>query len=151
MTMGDLDVKTICKRMGIALWLSILLHIVSQQPLYAETLHGDIQNEETYHQLRAGKPIQQDREYVRPEHPTVYLTFDDGPSKLTPQVLDILKEENIPATFFVVGEQVEANPEVTKRIVKEGHALGNHSYNHVYRELYADFRTYWEQLQRPIN
>lgn len=61
----------------------------------------------------------------------VALTFDDAPDdQFTPLVLDVLKREGIQATFFVVGNRVEAHPEVVKRIVEEGHLLGNHSYNH---------------------
>ena len=61
-----------------------------------------------------------------------YLTFDDGPSKdVTPLILDILKEEKITATFFVLGTKVEENPEILKRIYEEGHYIGNHGYSHV--------------------
>lgn len=61
----------------------------------------------------------------------IALTFDDGPDlKYTPPILDILKEKGVKATFFVVGSQVEKYPDVVKRMVEEGHALGNHSYNH---------------------
>ncbi|MBR0061843.1 MAG: polysaccharide deacetylase family protein, partial [Selenomonadaceae bacterium] len=68
---------------------------------------------------------------------TVYLTFDDGPDdKVTPQILDILKAEGVKATFYVCGNMVEANPSVLKRIFDEGHAIGNHSYNHRYDEIY---------------
>ncbi|PZD96444.1 polysaccharide deacetylase family protein [Paenibacillus sambharensis] len=59
------------------------------------------------------------------------LTFDDGPdAKYTTQVLDVLKEYNIKATFFVVGQQVERYPEVLRRIRDEGHEIGNHSFGH---------------------
>ncbi len=61
----------------------------------------------------------------------VALTFDDGPSlKYTPQVLDILKEKGVRATFFLVGKHVEKYPEIAQRIVKEGHEIGNHTYSH---------------------
>ena len=61
----------------------------------------------------------------------VYLTFDDGPDdKITPQILDILKAEGVKATFYVCGNMVDAYPDVLKRIFNEGHAIGNHSYNH---------------------
>lgn len=61
----------------------------------------------------------------------VALTFDDAPDKqFTPQVLDILKEYNVHATFFLIGAQAEKYPDIVKRIVKEGHVIGNHSYNH---------------------
>lgn len=61
----------------------------------------------------------------------VALTFDDGPdATYTPQILEILQEKGVPATFFVVGKQIEEYPEMMKRIVDEGHALGNHSFTH---------------------
>jgi len=59
------------------------------------------------------------------------LTFDDGPDDYwTPRVLDDLKELGVKATFFCVGERVQANPEVFRRMIKEGHVVGNHSWNH---------------------
>lgn len=61
----------------------------------------------------------------------VAITFDDGPSaEFTPAILDILKEHNVPATFFMVGTHVEKNPEIAVRIVGEGHEIGNHTYSH---------------------
>jgi polysaccharide deacetylase family sporulation protein PdaB len=61
----------------------------------------------------------------------IALTFDDGPdSKYTSQILDILAENNVKATFFLVGLQVAKYPEVAKRIVDEGHTIGNHSWSH---------------------
>ena len=61
----------------------------------------------------------------------VYLTFDDGPvPDVTPWVLDLLKKECIRATFFCVGENVMKHPEVYRRVLADGHAVGNHTYNH---------------------
>lgn len=61
----------------------------------------------------------------------VALTFDDGPDDYwTPRVLDGLKEMNAKATFFCVGERVQANPDVFRRMIAEGHVVGNHSWNH---------------------
>jgi peptidoglycan-N-acetylglucosamine deacetylase len=61
----------------------------------------------------------------------VALTFDDGPDPLwTPRILDILKQENVPATFFIIGENGQANPNLVRRIVSEGHDIGNHTYTH---------------------
>lgn len=66
------------------------------------------------------------------DHKVVALTFDDGPyPPYTGQLLDILKEYEVPATFFVVGRNAEKHPEIIKRIIAEGHQLGNHTYNHV--------------------
>lgn len=69
---------------------------------------------------------------------TVYLTFDDGPSKsVTPLILDLLKQENIKATFFVLGTRAKANPEILKREYLEGHYIANHGYSHIYGDIYA--------------
>jgi len=61
----------------------------------------------------------------------VALTFDDAPDpRFTPQILDILKSKEAPATFFVVGVMAKKHPDLVKRIIREGHAIGNHSYSH---------------------
>ena len=76
-----------------------------------------------------------------------YLTFDDGPdNKNTPKILDILKNYGVPATFYVCGNMVELYPDVLKRIFAEGHAIGNHSYNHNYKELYPSTEKFLKQL-----
>lgn len=83
---------------------------------------------------------------------TVYLTFDDGPDdKITPQILDILKAEGVKATFYVCGNMVETYPDVLKRIFNEGHAIGNHSYNHRYKELYKSPWSFMEQVIQTDN
>lgn len=67
-----------------------------------------------------------------------YLTFDDGPSKsVTPLILDLLKQENIKATFFVLGSRAKSNPEILKREYDEGHYIANHGYSHVYGDIYS--------------
>lgn len=68
---------------------------------------------------------------------TAYLTFDDGPSKNTEIILDALNQYDAKATFFVLGERAEQNPEILQRIFNEGHSIGNHSYNHDYDEVYG--------------
>lgn len=84
----------------------------------------------------------------------MYLTFDDGPRKgSTEKILDVLKEKGIKATFFVIGENVERNPEITKRIVEEGHAIGIHCYQHDYNILYDSVDAYvkdFEKAQKVI-
>ncbi len=68
----------------------------------------------------------------------VFLTFDDGPSKsVTIPILDILKQNNVKATFFVLGSNVERYPEIVKRAYQEGHYIANHSFTHVYSNIYA--------------
>lgn len=61
----------------------------------------------------------------------IALTFDDGPDpRTTPRILDSLREHDLRATFFVLGRQVKESPGLLRRIVKEGHTIGNHTYNH---------------------
>lgn len=68
---------------------------------------------------------------VPTSHKVVALTFDDGPlSESTPEILNILKEKNIKATFFVVGEQVEKFPMLVQQEIAEGHEVGSHTYSH---------------------
>jgi len=82
-------------------------------------------------------------------HPrTMYLTFDDGPSEEnTEAVLDILKANNIRATFFVIGENVRKHPEMARRIVEEGHTIGIHCNTHEYDKIYADVDSYLADFQ----
>ena len=69
----------------------------------------------------------------------IYLTFDDGPSdRVTPKILDVLKEESVKATFFIVGKHAETRKYLIKREFEEGHTVAVHSYSHKYDEIYAD-------------
>ena len=78
----------------------------------------------------------------------VYLTFDDGPSRYTDDILDILAQYNVKATFFVVGKTDESSLAAYQRIVEEGHTLGMHSYSHKYDEIYQSVETYAQDLGR---
>ena len=82
------------------------------------------------------------------EEKACYLTFDDGPTELTNQILDILKQYNVKATFFVLGRMIEANPGIARRVYDEGHLLANHSYSHNYKELYATPESFMGEIER---
>lgn len=72
-----------------------------------------------------------------PATPTAFLTYDDGPSpNITPQLLDVLKQLGVHATFFLIGYRLEQNPAVAQRALAEGHAIGIHTYSHDYSYLY---------------
>ncbi|MCJ8010333.1 polysaccharide deacetylase family protein [Paenibacillus sp. KQZ6P-2] len=68
---------------------------------------------------------------------TIYITFDDGPSPYTPQLLNVLKQYNVKATFFMLGNQIASHPASTARIVKEGHGVGLHGMTHQKNKFYA--------------
>lgn len=79
----------------------------------------------------------------------VFLTFDDGPSKsVTPLILDLLKQENIKATFFVLGNKVEQNPEIVNRIFEEGHYIANHGYSHKYSSIYTSTQSILDEYNK---
>lgn len=82
-----------------------------------------------------------------PAEHSVYLTFDDGPiPESTPFILDTLKEHGVKATFFVVGENVKRYPDLFRRIISEGHSIGNHTYNHM-GSLKHYVRTYLSNIE----
>lgn len=72
----------------------------------------------------------------------IYLTFDDGPSRRTDEILDILAQKNVKATFFVIGQSREENLQRMRRIVEEGHAIGMHSFSHEYSIIYNSVEDY---------
>ena len=78
----------------------------------------------------------------------VYLTFDDGPSNNSNQILDILDDYNVKATFFVNGREDENSLAVYKRIADEGHSIGMHSYSHKYKDLYKSLDSFIEDTNR---
>ena len=82
---------------------------------------------------------------------TVYLTFDDGPSDRTPEVLKILNKQEVKATFFVTGKTDEVSKQRLKDIVAEGHTIGMHAYNHNYRKIYASVEAYLEDAYKLFN
>ena len=84
----------------------------------------------------------------------VYLTFDDAPGgEVTKKTLDILKEENVPATFFIIGNQVKGQEDIILRMKNEGHSLGLHSFTHERSKLYgcsSDFINEMKQVQKAL-
>ncbi len=86
---------------------------------------------------------------------TAYLTFDDGPSKNTGKILDILAGYNIKATFFVIGKDLsEEGRENMKRAAAEGHAIGLHTYSHDYKQIYASVENFladYDKLRQELN
>lgn len=81
----------------------------------------------------------------------VFFTFDDGPSQtVTPVILDTLKQENVKATFFLLGSRVELNPDIVKREYEEGHYLASHGYSHVYSQIYASPQSVFDEYNKCI-
>lgn len=81
----------------------------------------------------------------------VYLTFDDGPSIYTQDILDILDKYDVKATFFVLGKENDSAREAMKRIVEDGHTLAMHSYTHKYADIYASVENFAEDFAKIQN
>lgn len=77
-----------------------------------------------------------------------YLTFDDGPSLVTESILDILKQEKVKATFFVLGSNIDYRKEMVKRMYDEGHYVANHGYSHVYSKIYSSTEAVLEEYNQ---
>ena len=85
---------------------------------------------------------------TKSEPKTVYLTFDDGPSAKTAEILDILKKDNIKATFFIIGKEGAKEKDLLKRMADEGHTIGIHTYSHVYGSIYESVESYLDDFYR---
>ncbi|MCM8709681.1 polysaccharide deacetylase [Clostridium sp. SYSU_GA19001] len=81
------------------------------------------------------------------EQKNIYLTFDDGPSYIvTSKILDILKEKEVKATFFVVGNKIEGREDILKRMYEEGHSIGLHTFTHKYRQIYSSHEKFIKEM-----
>lgn len=103
-----------------------------------------------YSSLYPNLYVTRPREQVSPKK-TAFLTFDDGPSDRTPEVLDILKQNGIKATFFVTGNTSSKAKEFMKRIVAEGHTIAPHTYTHDFKKIYASVESYLEDFNNIYN
>lgn len=113
--------------------------------------------ENTKHVITFGNPtivvndkVKQDIQNIyHSDQKRVFLTFDDGPSRtVTPLILDLLKQENIKASFFVLGSRIEFYPDIVKREYDEGHFIGNHGYSHVYSQIYQSPQTVLDEYNQ---
>lgn len=119
----------------LGLWLAILGILAG----FVFTLHAVLPGNRFY-----GPTFSE----VKTSQKIVALTFDDGPyPPYTGQILDILREYQVPATFFLIGKNAEKHPDLVRRMVAEGHQLGNHTYNHI-DLLKADRREIADEVER---
>ena len=85
----------------------------------------------------------------KPAEKVAYVTFDDGPSEITPGILDTLKKYDAKATFFLIGEEItEEREEIVKREIEEGHSVGVHTYCHKKEEMYCNKEYFWNDFEK---
>lgn len=112
----------------------------------ADQLPDDTEDAIPYQLLYPELYVENDFHYVAEDEKTIYLTFDDGPTGLTPQVLDILKSRGVHATFFVVMRTGGDSEALYNRIIDEGHTLAAHSASHDYKKIYSSVEAYLDDL-----
>ena len=96
--------------------------------------------------------MQNIKNIYKSEEKVVYLTFDDGPSKtVTPLILDLLKQEKVTATFFVLGSRVDLYPELVRQAYNDGHYIANHGYSHVYESIYSSPQAVLDEYYKAEN
>ncbi len=119
---------------------------------YQETIIKKQEEAERKKQEKLPKLTEQGIENIKhiysSDNKRAFLTFDDGPSDNTNQILDILNETGIKATFFVLGSNVEKKPEVVKRMYEEGHFIANHGYSHMYEIIYQSPQTVLDEYNK---
>ena len=152
--------KNTYKLLGIIVLIVVMAILVRSCTRYNSKIRGD-----KYEDVLVNLPAYEFRPCVSPDGtPTcdyfsiyppkeddkvMYLTFDDGPSSsVTPQILDILKNNNVKATFFVLGSNVEKHPELVKRMAREGHAIANHTYSHDMKYIYSNPENFMEEINK---
>ena len=130
------------RRLACGWWLSVAAFVVqaiSMPHAYANTAKPYPSSQTNHSPTSVGQHVNLSRMFpgvVYYNGPAsekqVALTFDDGPDmRYTPQILDILKKYHVKATFFVLGFRAKTHPDMVRRMVREGHAIGNHSWNHL--------------------
>jgi len=83
---------------------------------------------------------------IKNDEKVIYLTFDDGPSVMTDKVLDILQQNNVKATFFLIGNQIKGYEDMVKRIYTQGHSIGLHTYTHTYNKIYSSRKGFISEM-----
>lgn len=125
-----------------------------RQQVYADVFNPDVINKEETMDKLIVEPEPVIEEPVEEEHVydgIAYLTFDDGPSTtITPQILDILKEKEVKATFFVIGSYAKSHPELVKRAYDEGHTIGLHSYTHK-KSMFNSLQAFKEEVDKTYD
>lgn len=149
------------KKMGLIFYLMGVFLILTCFISPLSSIYGEVVNASSISNRRVSKDKGDDLDSIdadgealennQEKKKVAYLTFDDGPSKNTYRILDILKKYNIKATFFVNGKPVFKDTYI--RMYKEGHSIGNHTYCHEYNEIYSsvdDFKSDTNKLNRLL-
>jgi Predicted xylanase/chitin deacetylase len=147
---ADTKVKVIAASTGEKSGNDIQLQQVSNNTNSETNINKNKQDEVTQDKLKATNGKENKGQSITGDGTKVaYLTFDDGPTPyITSNILDILKKNEIKATFFVIGKMAERNPELLKRELSEGHIVANHTYSHNYKYIYSSTDNFLQDLKK---
>ncbi len=140
-----------------AIVAQVLAFLDEEDPKINPGHDGDLEDEADGPEKSSGEaetedPNEEEDIYSRGgSGPIAYLTFDDGPSINTPSILDILRSYKVLATFFVTGKDNQAEEGIYRRIIDEGHVLGNHTYSHDYSRIYRSKDSFMNDLREMEN
>jgi peptidoglycan-N-acetylglucosamine deacetylase len=102
-----------------------------------------------YNKVPVGSNSKLANNYLDDNGKVIYLTFDDGPiSPITDKILDILKEKNVNATFFVIGKKIKIKEQLIRRIYNEGNGIGLHTYTHDYSKIYSSHKAFIDEMDK---
>lgn len=111
------------------------------------TFNENVKSKELQNTVRPIRDLTAYQKELNQDKKVIYLTFDDGPSSIvTNKILDILKENDVRATFFVIGNQIDGLEDVLKRIHSDGHSIGLHTYTHKFKRIYSNRNTFIKEM-----
>lgn len=131
---------------GLLMEQQLLLQSIPEERV--EQVEEDIPMQSVDEPAEQVSEVQDEIQQEEDNRRKVYLTFDDGPSSYTKDILDILDEYEVKATFFVTGKEDARSQEMIREIVSRGHTLGMHSYSHDYQEIYESVESFAADYKR---
>ena len=148
---GDIFMKIFFIRKNYIIMLIFILIISAFFIFYFQNFNACLAIELSKNSAISDEAISKISNLTNGSEKIAFLTFDDGPNaSVTPKVLDILKDENVSASFFVIGKNVDNLPEIVKRAYEEGHFIANHGYDHNNSVLYKNNESFINEIKNIV-
>lgn len=146
---GDMFMKIFFIRKNYIIMLTFILIISAFFIFFFQNFNSSFAIELSKNSAISDDTIAKISDLTKGSEKVAFLTFDDGPNvSVTPKVLDILKDEDVKASFFVIGKNVDSHPEIVKRAYEEGHFIANHGYDHNNSILYKNSESFINEIKK---
>lgn len=146
---GDMFMKIFFIRKNYIIMLIFILIISAFFIFFFQNFNSSFAIELSKNSIISDDTIAKISDLTKGSEKVAFLTFDDGPNvSVTPKVLDILKDEDVKASFFVIGKNVDSHPEIVKRAYEEGHFIANHGYDHNNSILYKNSESFINEIKK---